>query len=177
VGRDAGATNGVRGNHIMGTVSATVTSRVAFQSIQGTPVSEIISIAAVLPSSGVLFAGTGPDHGRAQVWDLTATVGTSRIATNILVQLVGIYTGTPAAGQWDEAITTEQTVVVDHDFPYTPDVKQVQYSISDSATISDGVIQYMRLNSISATQLTFKIKMSSAATGAQANTRLNIRIR
>lgn len=174
VGRDAGATNGVRSNHISGSVWATQTSRVAFQSIQGTPVSEIISIAATLPSGGTLFSGTGPDHGRAQSWDLTATVGTTRVATKIKTQLTGIFGGVPTATQFDESSTAEQTCTVAHNFAYTPDVRQVQWSLSDSATISDGIIQYCRLNSIDATNLTFKIRMSTAATGAQANTRVNI---
>jgi hypothetical protein len=161
--RDGGATNNYRNNAAELTLH---NCELNFESF-GTPTSERIHLTIEARSTDILMTGTAIDRSRAQDWRWTV------VQNNLPLSNIGRVLTTT----YDETITTEQTIVVPHLWPYTPSLAQFNPSISDTATISNAVVQYVRPNSVDATNVTLKIKLSAAASnGAAANSLLNISV-
>ncbi|MDO5531068.1 glycosyl hydrolase family 28-related protein [Sutterella sp.] len=145
------ASNSKRGNNISGNIDNCTTGFVS----SGTPMSETIRLSMELSTGQVPFSGDRRDLNRAQIWDISASVASTAYASrkNLSVALS------------NDSSLAQQTVTVEHHCIYTPRVNEIQYSISDAATISTN-LEYCRLNSIDDTNLTFAYKYSAAATGA-----------
>jgi hypothetical protein len=159
--RDGGATNSYRNSR----VNLTMRNCTVFFETLNNPLSEVIDLLIEARSTDIVWQGTAIDRNRSQRWFIDANINNTAVGTR----------GRTLSTTYSETITTEQTITVAHKWLYAPSVEQVMWSLSDSATISNAVVEYIRLNSIDATNLTFKVKLSTAATnGAAANTKLNV---
>lgn len=65
----------------------------------------------------------------------------------------------------DNTVTTEQTVTVNHNYFQIPDGAQISFNLYDPAPTYAGVMQYIYLQTITATQLTFVYKLASTGSG------------
>lgn len=164
--RDAGANNEYEANTISGSVIADSKTRAVFNSLRGAPVAERISLTFHLPPGGTAFAGALPNVGCCQFWSIGGKVGESRISTDFSTSF-----------SFDETITSEQTITVPHGFLYTPNIRQVNWSLGTGRS-GAAVIDYIRLFSTSSRDLVFKLKLSKAASGrSEASSKIDVHIR
>jgi hypothetical protein len=161
--RDAGGTNSYRNSRVDLTLK---NCELNIETV-GQPATEALNLTVEARSTDIVFTGTALDRNRQQMWRINALFGTAFKTT----------CGRTKSTTYDETIITEQTITVAHDWLFAPAVEQVSWSLSDSASISNAVVDYIRLNSVDATNLVFKVKLSAPATnGGAANTKLNIQI-
>lgn len=150
--------NSMRGNNISGSI---VNCYTGFNSI-GTPTSEIINLSMELDTGEIPFIGNRPDVARGQIWNISASVANNDKSTRKFL-----------VGYISNSVTTEQTLTIPHEYLYTPDFMDVQYSVDDRATT--GHLEYLYLNDITSTDLIFKYRLSVAGDNAD-NQRVNVRI-
>jgi len=158
--RDA-MTNSMRGNTIVGSI---VNCDLGFNSV-GTPMSERVSLSMELDTGEVPFDGDAPDLARGQQWDIAASVNNVEYTTR----------------QWlsaalDASSTSAQTVVLNHNFLYTPDYREIQLTIDDRSTPSTAYLDYLCVNAIDATTITVGYKFATTDTTPAANIRVNARL-
>ena len=65
----------------------------------------------------------------------------------------------------DNTVTTEQTITVSHNYFQTPDAAQISFNLYDPSPTYAGAVQYLYLQTITATQLTFVYKLPATGTG------------
>lgn len=127
--------------------------KVAFTSI-GAADEEMIKINGRLQAGQTAFVG-----------DIPTSFGSQRWAVSIDVNGVKKTTRQVVTFQLDETITTQQTVVVNHNFLYKPDYRQVTISTTDSGAMANGDMTNLALNATADSTLTFIGKLAAASTG------------
>ena len=146
-------------NNIRGTVHR---SALAFLST-GTPAIEQISLTvnAVGLEGETVFSGDPPSLGRNALWHINAAISEDGLQTRSTERKFSV--------QLDASTTDPQTIVVEHEFLYTPSIRQVYISISDGATPTSAVLQYIVANDIDDTNLTIAYKYSTPDLSGAAN--------
>ena len=152
--------NSLRGNKITGTVNRCGTG---FTSV-GTPTAEIVNLAMELSGVAIPFSGDALDTFRGQIWDISASIDNVAHTTRQFLE----------SAELSGSTTAEQTIVVPHNFLFTPPFQMVQYSIDDRPATND-LLEYCYLTTITSTELTFAYKYS-ATSGPTFNQRINIRL-
>ena len=153
------ASNSKRGNCVEGSILQCGTGFIS----SGTPMSETICLSMDLNTGQTAFSGDLPDTGRSQIWDITASINNSGIATRRFL-----------IGSLNDATTDQQTLSLPHKFLYTPRAEEVQWSLEDRATVATN-LEYFYLSSIDNNNVNFVYKYKEAANPA-ANHRVSIRI-
>lgn len=121
---------------------------------EGLVSAEKISITAELSAGQTVFSGTALDMvSRAITVDVSARIGTSSVAS-VDIGRVNL----------DNTVTTEQTITVTHNYFQAPDAAQVSFSAYDPSPTYGGGLQYLYLQSVSSSQLTFVYKLSATGT-------------
>jgi len=125
-----------------------------FNSI-GTPTNEIINLVVSNSSSKTIFTGDKPNEfNRNQIWNISGNNAGTVIGTRTRTKF-----------NIDETITTEQVITIPHNQLFTPSLQTISFGgFYDASTVGDGVIEYCVLNSITSTDLVFKVKMKTAST-------------
>lgn len=145
-------------NNIRGTVHR---SALAFLST-GTPAIEQISLTVNAVGLGeTVFNGDPPSLGRNALWHINAAISEDGLETRSTERKFSV--------QLDASTTDPQTIVVEHEFLYTPSIRQVYISISDGATPTSAVLQYIVANDIDDTDLTIAYKYSTPDLSGAAN--------
>lgn len=145
-------------NNIRGTVHR---SALAFLST-GTPAIEQISLTVNAVGLGeTVFNGDPPSLGRNALWHINAAISEDGLETRSTERKFSV--------QLDASTTDPQTIVVEHEFLYTPSIRQVYISISDGATPTSAVLQYIVANDIDDTNLTIAYKYSTPDLSGAAN--------
>ncbi len=145
-------------NNIRGTVHR---SALAFLST-GTPAIEQISLTVNAVGLGeTVFNGDQPSLGRNALWRINAAISEDGLETRSTERKFSV--------QLDASTTDPQTIVVEHEFLYTPSIRQVYISISDGATPTSAVLQYIVANDIDDTNLTIAYKYSTPDLSGAAN--------
>ena len=145
-------------NNIRGTVHR---SALAFLST-GTPAIEQISLTVNAVGLGeTVFNGDQPSLGRNALWRINAAISEDGLETRSTERKFSV--------QLDASTTDPQTIVVEHEFLYTPSLRQVYISISDGATPTSAVLQYIVANDIDDTNLTIAYKYSTPDLSGAAN--------
>lgn len=145
-------------NNIRGTVHR---SALAFLST-GTPAIEQISLTVNAVGLGeTVFNGDPPSLGRNALWHINAAISEDGLETRSTERKFSV--------QLDASTTDPQTIVVEHKFLYTPSIRQVYISISDGATPTSAVLQYIVANDIDDTNLTIAYKYSTPDLSGAAN--------
>lgn len=153
VRRVAGTTSGNLGNDIS-VVADACDSGIH---LDGLVTTEKLAVTGSFNSGGLPFSASGsaPDMvGRAVSVDVSTRTGVITKCSRDVGRV-----------NLDNTVTTEQTIAVDHVYFQTPDPAQVSYSIYDPAPTYASGLEYLRLQSISASQLTFVYKLKSVGTG------------
>jgi hypothetical protein len=153
--------NSKRGNNIRGTVNDCDTG---FESV-GTPSSENIDVSMELAIGDVPFTGDTPDLFKSQHWNISANVNNVNSSTKRFLQ-----------GALSSAVTTDQTVVIAHEFLYTPSVKEIQLTLDDASTPSTAYLDYLMVNAVDATNVTVGYKFATTDVTGAANHRVNVRV-
>ena len=104
------------------------------------------------------------DLNRGQVWDISASVNNVDRSTRKFLSASLIATDTSA-----------RTLVVPHEFLYTPDYSQVQLTLDDRSTPSGTPPQYLVVNNIDSTNITIAYKYATTPDAA-SNHRVHIRV-
>ena len=151
VTRTAGASSQNRNNNVV--INARNVANVLY--LDGLVSTESIKIVAELGSGQTITAGSSIDMvGRGISLDIAARVN-GVLATSYDVGKTNL----------DNTVTTEQTITVNHNYFQTPDAAQISFNLYDPSPTYAGAMQYLYLQSITATQLTFVYKLSSIGTG------------
>ena len=123
--------------------------------LDGLVTTESIKIVGELNTGQTVVSGTAIDMvSRGISLDIAARVN-GVLATSYDVGRVNL----------DNTVTTEQTITVSHNYFQTPDAAQISFNLYDPSPTYTGALQYLYLQSITATQLTFVYKLSAIGTG------------
>lgn len=85
------------------------------------------------------------------------------ISLDIAARVSGVLATSYDVGRvnLDNTVTTEQTISVNHNYFQQPDAAQVSFNLYDPSPTYTGAMQYIYLQNVTATQLTFVYKLSS----------------
>ncbi|MGE8398107.1 MAG: hypothetical protein ACN6NT_10940, partial [Comamonas sp.] len=119
--------------------------------LDGLVTTEKLSITGSLNSGGVPFSTTGasPDMvSRGVSVDVSTRAGSITKCSRDVGRV-----------NLDNTATTEQTITVDHVYFQAPDVSQVSFSVCDPSPTYSENLAYLRLQSVTSTQMTFVYKL------------------
>jgi len=138
--------NSMRGNNITASIH---NSTIGFHST-GTPMSEIVNISMELDSPDLPFSGDNPDTYRGQIWNISASVDNIETSTEKFYK-----------ANLDSTTTTDQAVLITHDFLYTPAVQECQISLYMPDGTSPARLDYLGIESISSTEVRVAYKFGT----------------
>lgn len=89
------------------------------------------------------------------------------VLTSLAVRIGSSFYASKDAGRvnLDNTVTTAQTITITHNYFQSPDPSQVSFSLYDPSPNYSGAVEYIYLQSVSSTSLTFTYKLSAVGTG------------
>lgn len=104
------------------------------------------------------FFGVGPNNGsNRELWDITLRDSTPDVALSEEVVKDSVDLNT----------TTEQILTLGHNLLVAPQVEDVQLSLNSSGTNTTWAVQYMKVQSVTTTDIVVHLKLTNAAGVAQ----------